>query len=105
VLLVGSDCPELDAGYLASALAALDHAQVVLGPARDGGYVLIGARAVDRLWFAGVPWGSDQVFAATLDRLERTATPWRALPPLGDIDRPEDLPLWRAIAAGGSRPA
>ncbi len=97
VILVGSDCPGIDAAYLRQALSALDDAEVVLGPARDGGYVLIGARSVERSWFEGLEWGGDTVYADTVERLEASGARWQALPALQDIDRPGDLPAWHAI--------
>ncbi|WP_165954284.1 TIGR04282 family arsenosugar biosynthesis glycosyltransferase [Seongchinamella unica] len=97
VILVGSDCPQIDRDYLASAIDALDGRDVVLGPATDGGYVLIGVRQVDVRWFAGVKWGTAGVFAETVARFERTGAGWQPLAELQDIDRPEDLALWRAL--------
>lgn len=98
VILVGSDCPGIDGEYLSRAVRALDTAEVVLGPALDGGYVLVGAqKAVPQEMFEGVVWGSDTVLATTRERLQELAVAWTELPPLADIDRPEDLPLWRAI--------
>jgi rSAM/selenodomain-associated transferase 1 len=96
VLLVGSDCPGMDRDYLARAVAALDRADVVLGPAMDGGYVLIGARRVEAEVFEGVAWGTSAVFAETTQRLRGLGLRWAELPPLRDIDRPEDLALWAA---------
>ncbi len=95
VLLVGSDCPGIDTRYLARALRELDHAPVVLGPAADGGYVLIGARHIEPAVFRGVKWGSATVFADTVSRLARLGLQWRGLPVLADIDRPADLARWR----------
>lgn len=96
VLLVGSDCPGIDSPYLARALRELDHAPVVLGPAEDGGYVLIGARKIEPAVFRGVKWGTAKVFADTVSRLDRLGLRWRELPVLADIDRPADLARWRA---------
>ncbi|QFU76229.1 glycosyltransferase [Halioglobus maricola] len=100
VILVGSDCPQIDSAYLEQAAALLDANDVVLGPAEDGGYVLIGVTDLDWRWFDGVHWGTDTVYADTVTRLEATETSWSALPVLQDIDRPEDLRLWRTIAGG-----
>lgn len=102
VVLVGSDCPAIDARYLQGALDALDGGPVVLGPASDGGYVLIGVTALKRRWFEDVSWGGGEVYARTRERLEETGAHWQALEPLQDIDRPEDLPHWRDISARGS---
>ena len=98
VILVGSDSPQMDRNYLATAVSALDAAEVVLGPAEDGGYVLIGATRLEQAWFEDMAWGSDTVFAETVERLVSTGTVWQPLSVLQDIDRPEDLPIWRAIA-------
>ena len=97
VVLVGSDCPGIDAHYLEQALGGLDQADVVLGPAVDGGYVLIGVKRVSRELFEGISWGSSKVLAETLQRLRRVNWRWSTLPPLADIDRPEDLVVWEAI--------
>lgn len=94
VILVGSDCPGIDRAYLAQALLALDTAPVVLGPATDGGYVLIGARQIHEGLFQGIPWGTCDVYRATTQRLRQLQLEWLELPALADIDRPEDLALW-----------
>lgn len=90
-VLIGSDCPAYTPGYLASAFAALESADVALGPAADGGYVLIGVRRLDPRLFAGIPWGSDQVLSRTRAALESLGWGWAELPTLRDLDRPEDL--------------
>lgn len=101
VVLVGSDCPQIDRAYLKSAIEALERCDVVLGPAEDGGYVLIGVSQLDRRWFQAVDWGSATVYADTLARFELTGANWQPLEELQDIDRPEDLPLWRTIVEQG----
>ena len=97
VVLVGSDCPQIDADYLRRALLALDHNSVVLGPATDGGYVLIGATAIQTELFQGIAWGTDTVFYDTVQRIEAQGIGRSQLPSLADIDRPEDLPVWEAL--------
>lgn len=94
-VLIGTDCPGLDAAYLEGALAALDTAPIVIGPAVDGGYVLLGARrdaasAFDQI-FTAMPWGSDRVARLTRARLREAGMDWAELATLADIDRPEDL--------------
>jgi rSAM/selenodomain-associated transferase 1 len=96
LLLVGSDCPAIDEHYLANALKALDDDSLVLGPAHDGGYVLIGATDIELSVFQGVSWGSGAVLDETRERLVALGRSWRELTTLSDIDRPEDLPLWEA---------
>jgi rSAM/selenodomain-associated transferase 1 len=95
VLLVGADCPTVDGAYLAAAVAALDEADVVLGPAVDGGYTLIGAHGPHPELFAGVPMSTPRVLAATVERARRARLSVRLLGVRHDIDTVEDL-----LAAG-----
>lgn len=97
VILVGSDCPGIDPAYLRLAVEALHTASVVVGPAMDGGYVLLGARTITEDIFKQMPWGSDQVYVKTGIALARAGLAWVELPRLADIDRPEDLPVWEAL--------
>ena len=92
-LLVGSDCPALDEAYLRTAIAALGQCDVVIGPARDGGYVLLGAQQPYPALFEHIDWGSDRVLAQTLSQAERSGLSVQLLNTLDDIDRPEDLGL------------
>ena len=94
VVLIGIDCPDLETTILAQAFAALQTVDVVLGPAIDGGYYLIGLRRWVPDLFEAIPWGSDRVLALTLDRAQACAATVQQLVPLPDLDRPEDLPLW-----------
>jgi len=91
-LLIGSDCPHLTPDDLCAAAEALARGdEVVLVPAHDGGYVLIGARRVDARLFTDIEWGGAGVLQATRARLARLGWQWTELAPRGDIDRPADL--------------
>jgi rSAM/selenodomain-associated transferase 2 len=85
--------PEL----LAEAHDALNAADVVLGPALDGGYYLIGLRADEPRLFQNIAWGTDAVRAQTRDAARRLNLTVRELRPLSDIDEPEDLVVWRRV--------
>jgi uncharacterized protein len=90
LLLIGSDCPALGADELRRAADVLRREPAVIIPAEDGGYVLIGlARAVPGL-FAKVDWGTDAVLRQTRARFAEASSLCVELPPLWDIDRPED---------------
>lgn len=103
VVLVGSDCPWIDRAYLELAVQALERDDIVLGPALDGGFVLIAARcALRRGVFDGVSWGTDTVLAETLARAAEAGYSTALLPPLQDIDRPDDLAAWRVLLAAVS---
>lgn len=100
VILVGSDCPEIDATYLQQALSALERSSLVLGPAQDGGYVLIGAREIHRALFDGIPWGTEHVYGKTIESIRKLHLSWSELPLLADVDRPEDLAAWEILRDG-----
>ena len=88
VLLLGADIPGLTADHLGAAAAALTAAPVVIGPAEDGGYWLLGLAVPAPQLFENMPWGTDSVFAVTLSRLLQPPT---LLARLADLDRPADL--------------
>jgi rSAM/selenodomain-associated transferase 1 len=97
-VLVGTDIPQLDAGILGRAFAALEAEDAVIGPSRDGGYYLIGltAGAAPHLLgplFDDMTWSTGEIYAVTMARLAATGRSVFVLPTLADIDRPEDLPL------------
>jgi rSAM/selenodomain-associated transferase 1 len=92
VILVGSDCLGYDPGYLSRAMHMLaSEVPAVLGPATDGGYVLLGLRQCPPGVFHGIDWGGAQVAAQQRARLRECGLEWRELPPRADVDRPGDL--------------
>lgn len=99
VVLIGGDLPQLGAVDLVQAFGLLRHHPVVLGPACDGGYWLIGLRQRSPQLFAGhgeaISWGSAAVFAQTLAACDATGLLPALLPRRADLDRPEDLERWR----------
>jgi rSAM/selenodomain-associated transferase 1 len=97
-ILIGSDCPALRPAHLSRAARWLaGGCEVVLGPAEDGGYALIGARRVSERLFRGIDWGTGQVYVDTVERLDAAGYRWRALPTVWDVDRPEDLDRLRSL--------
>jgi hypothetical protein len=96
IVLTGSDCPGITSSILAEALETLRREDMVIGPACDGSYYLIGVNGgLDRdtvsSLFTDIPWGSQTVFADTMARAELHQLTCHILPELHDIDRPEDL--------------
>jgi uncharacterized protein len=92
VVIVGSDLPALSPALLRRAFAALDASGAVLGPARDGGYYLLGlARPLPSL-FEGIAWSTPAVLPATLERLRAAGVAPVLLEELADVDEPSDLP-------------
>lgn len=98
-VLIGSDCPEYGKGYLDAAISALADHDAVVGPAVDGGYVLIGLRRTASGLFGEIPWSTAGVMAATRLRLRALQWRWQELPQLRDIDRPDDLRFFPDLAS------
>jgi hypothetical protein len=91
-ILIGTDCPELDAEILDKAFDLLESGrQCVINPATDGGYVLIGLHQPQRTLFEGISWGTSDVFEQTCQKINSTGISLAILPELGDIDTIEDL--------------
>jgi rSAM/selenodomain-associated transferase 1 len=91
-VLIGSDLPDLPAGQVRAAFAALHGATVCLGPSPDGGFHLIGAAApLPDALFDGVPWGGPNVLARTLDNCRRLGLEPALLEPWPDVDTVADL--------------
>jgi rSAM/selenodomain-associated transferase 1 len=95
-VLIGTDTPWMGRRRLSQALRALDQADVVLGPASDGGYYLVGARRTLsaqnlREMFHGVDWGTSRVFPQSVAKLRRARIPFRLLSRDFDLDRPEEF--------------
>jgi len=91
IVMIGTDCPDLQASHLAQAFALLCHKDLVIGPATDGGYYLIGLRLEEKALFKEVPWGADTVLAKTLTIAKQKGLSTDFLETLSDVDRPEDL--------------
>jgi len=92
VIIVGTDCPTMRQEDLREARDALTAGDdLVLGPAEDGGYWLIGLARCDPALFSGIAWSSSTVLAATRERLRALGWRWSELATRWDVDRPDDL--------------
>ena len=92
VLLIGTDCPELDKDRLAAAAAALDRHDAVIHPAEDGGYALLGLARFEASLFEGIGWSGPGVAADTIARIVALGWSLHVAETLRDIDVPADLP-------------
>jgi rSAM/selenodomain-associated transferase 1 len=90
VVLTGADSPSLPAEFIEQAFAKLEHADVVLGPATDGGYYLVGLGRRLPPIFDGIPWSSERVLAETVARLACQSWQLALLPPWYDVDTLND---------------
>ncbi len=97
VVLIGSDSPTLPAGFATLALSMLQTADVVLGPATDGGLYLIGLNQQRRAWpiFDGIDWSTSRVLGQVVRRLQENRARLKVLPLWYDIDEPADLDFLR----------
>jgi hypothetical protein len=87
IVIVGTDSPDLPMAYLREALATLEQPGVVLGPAHDGGYYLVGCRGpIPPIFSLATPWGGSGVLAETVARLDAWSGRYRLLPPWWDVD-------------------
>lgn len=91
VVAIGTDCPDVDADLLATAFEKLQTHDLVLGPATDGGYYLIGLSFVISDVFVDIDWSTAVVLQQTVAAAELLGLSIAYLPMLSDIDRPEDL--------------
>lgn len=91
-IIIGADCPALRPRHLRRAARWLaGGCDVVIAPAEDGGYALIGAKRVSPLLFSAIAWGGSAVYESTVRKLVSLGYRWRALERLWDVDRPADL--------------
>lgn len=97
-LLIGSDIPAIDIDYLRRGFAALeDDSDWVLGPAEDGGYVMVGCKRSEMRFFSDVTWGSDRVLEQTIRNVEKMGVSLQLLEPLWDLDNYQDLLRWKGL--------
>ena len=105
VFIVGTDVPSLPLDHYKQALALLDTHEVVLGPALDGGYYLIGLKQPRPELFAGIAWSTDRVLAATQEKAASFGLKVALLPSWRDVDTIDDLQaLIDASAADAKKP-
>ncbi len=102
VVVIGTDCPSLDSENVTEAFDLLEENTIVIGPATDGGYYLIGIRSDAPGWlyelvFQNIPWGTDQVFNVTVNALAETGLDLGLLDEKADVDEPEDLVHWENV--------
>jgi len=97
VAAIGADSPGLPAEWLSLAFAELGRNAMVLGPAEDGGYYLIGLSRFEPALFETIPWSSPQVLALTLDKARDLGLAFFLLPEYFDVDDEESLRRWERL--------
>ena len=99
VLALNSDGPSLPLDYLHQAIQCLNQADLVLGPAQDGGYYLVGMKQLHQEIFQGIAWSTERVLSQTLARAQGLSLSVAQTPPWYDIDTPSDLARLQADLA------
>jgi len=90
VIIIGSDCFELTTAYIETAFSYLDDKDVVIGPASDGGYYLLGMKRMHSCFFSNKKWSTDSVYTATLQDATLHGLSVASLPVLTDVDTEAD---------------
>ena len=91
VLIIGTDCYEITSEIISNAFKALDENDVVIGPAEDGGYYLLGMKRFYPDFFVNKKWSTETVFIDTIEDVKRLGLTQKSLPTLTDIDTEHDL--------------
>lgn len=100
VCIIGSDTFEISQEILREAFQALEAKDVVIGPAKDGGYYLLGMKELQPELFHNKPWSTESVCAQTIEDLQRLNLSYTLLPVLNDIDHKEDWLAWQQKRMG-----
>lgn len=107
VMIIGNDVVSLTQTDIRYAFKVLEQgAELVISPAEDGGYGLIGGSKIERGIFGEIPWGGEQVYKGMINNLNQRDYNWKQLPEVWDLDRPDDvirLRLEPELPAGISR--
>lgn len=92
-VIIGSDCPGLEATLVENAFTSLINNDIVIGPAEDGGYYLLGMKKLNTAVFKNKDWSTSYVFSQTLADVQQQQLKCKILPVLNDVDEEKDVPL------------
>lgn len=91
IVIIGTDCPGIHKSILENAFMALNNLDIVIGPATDGGYYLLGMKKEHPFLFQNIEWSTDKVLQQTIDLCNKNRLSYFLLPELSDIDEEKDL--------------
>ena len=94
VIIIGTDCPQINVNLLLEAFNKLSQSDLVIGPSNDGGYYLLGMNDFHPLLFDDIRWSSDEVFRKTEKKAIENELSLSVMPELIDIDTEDDLKNW-----------
>ena len=93
-IIIGTDLPDISSAIIKNTFTLLDEFDVVVGPATDGGYYLLGMKKIFKELFIDLPWSTDKLFNRTLQVINKLNLEVSILPELSDIDTENDLKNW-----------
>lgn len=97
VIIIGSDCIQLTSKIIDDAYRTLDNYDIVIGPAEDGGYYMLGMRTYSPQLFDNMTWSHDKVLQDTIDRAEQSKLTYNIAPTLSDIDHAADWDKYKHL--------
>jgi rSAM/selenodomain-associated transferase 1 len=97
ILIIGSDCPDITSSLLTTAYESLDKNDIVIGPAQDGGYYLLGMKTLHHELFSNMEWSVNTVLNQTIERAKKSGLSIHLLPILQDIDTEKDYLKWQGL--------
>ncbi len=100
-LIVGADIPDLNRSIIKRAFSELDHFDIVIGPAADGGYYLIGMKSLYPGIFRGIAWSTDKVLEDTVTLISKSCLTYKKIAVLSDVDSLQDLEKFSSPAVKG----
>lgn len=93
VVIIGTDCPDIKEDHIELAFRQLCEHDVVIGPAKDGGYYLLGFKEMHQELFLDIPWSTSGVLSKTMKRINQMNLSFSILPVLSDVDELKDVPF------------
>lgn len=91
IVIIGTDCPGINKSILENAFLKLNNSDIVIGPATDGGYYLLGMKEEHPILFQDIEWSTDKVLQQTIELCDRKHLSYFLLPELSDVDEEKDL--------------
>lgn len=95
VIIVGTDCPYINSNLLEQSFVCLEQSDIVIGPATDGGYYLLGKKVLNTKIFRNIKWSTDTVLTETIQTCKEQNLKFDLLMELSDIDTEADYIQWK----------
>ena len=97
IMIIGTDCPGINDSILKDAVLNLNDSDIVIGPATDGGYYLLGMKKIHSFLFENIEWSTDKVLQQTINLSTLHKLSYFLLPELSDVDEEKDLIHFKTV--------